>query len=275
MRWYGYIALVSLLLCQYLMYRKVEPVYTFFTPIQWWNYIFLVDAVVSRRQRRSLITDRPGEFLLMLVLSNVCWMIFEGYNLLLHNWYYTNLAPRTWQRIVGAGAAFATIFPGIFLTADLLESFGLFRDRNAKPRNLARGLLLVSFAGGLAGVLFPLAFPSSYVFGMVWVGYFFLLDPVNYWLKNSSLFADWEQGRWQRFWLLLVAGAVCGFLWEFWNYWAYTKWYYTVPILDNIKVFEIPVVGFLAYGPFALEIYVMYNFIRLLVSKRVWGIGNF
>jgi hypothetical protein len=74
---------------------------------------------------------------------------------------------------------------------------------------------------------------------------------------------------------LMLAGYICGFFWEFWNYWAYTKWYYTVPILQNIKVFEIPVVGFLAYGPFALELYVMYNFVRLLLSKRIWGIGNF
>jgi len=73
----------------------------------------------------------------------------------------------------------------------------------------------------------------------------------------------------------MLAGYVCGFLWEFWNYWAYTKWYYTVPILENIKIFEIPAVGFLAYGPFALEIYVMYNLIRLLLSRRIWGIGNF
>jgi len=268
MRWYGYLALVSLGLCQYLMFYRVEPVYTFFTPIQWWNYIFLLDAIVAARQKKSLITDRPLEFLIMLVLSNVCWLLYEGYNLLLKNWYYINLAPEHWQRMLGSFIAFATIFPGIFLTADLLETFGLFKDRNPKPRQLKPGFLIASFAGGLAAVLFPILFPSPYVFGLVWLGYFFLLEPVNYWRQDSSIYADIEQGRWQRFRLLLVGGAICGFLWEFWNFWAGAKWIYTVPFTKNFKYFEMPLLGLLGFPPFALECFAMYHFTRRLCSPR-------
>jgi hypothetical protein len=266
MRWYGYPALASLILCQYLLFKKIEPIYTFFTPIQWWNYILLADAMVAARQKKSLITSRPLEFLTMLILSNVCWLIFEGYNLILRNWYYVDLAPARWQRLVGAFTAFATIFPGIFVTADLLESFGLFRDRNPKPRALPRGTLTVFFAGGLACVVFPLVFPSAYVFGLVWIGFFFVVDPVNYWKQNSSIFADLQQGKWQRFWLLLVAGAICGFLWEFWNYWARAKWIYSVPFTRDLKYFEMPVLGLLGFPPFALECFALYHFSRSLLS---------
>ena len=128
MRWYGYVAGASLIVCQYLMFRRIEPFYTFFTPIQWWNYIFLADAIVAARQKKSLITDQPMEFLIMLVLSNICWMLFEGYNMILKNWYYINLAPKLWQRGVGSLAAFASIYPGIFLSADLLESFHVLQE---------------------------------------------------------------------------------------------------------------------------------------------------
>jgi len=268
MRWYGYPALISLIICQYLMFRKVEPVYTFFTPIQWWGYIFLMDALVYARQRRSLITDRPAEFLIMLVLSNVCWLIFEGYNRLLQNWYYVGLAPRFWERVLGYSASFATIFPGIFITADFLETVGLFRDRNPKPGKLSPAFISGSAAAGLACVAFPLFLPSPYVFGLVWLGYFFLLEPINYRMKNSSIYSDIEAGKWQRFKLLLVAGAICGLLWEFWNYWARAKWVYTVPFTRHLKYFEMPLLGFLGFPPFALECFAMYHFTRKLLEKR-------
>jgi len=268
MRWYGYLAVISLAICQYLMFKKWEPVYTFFTPIQWWNYIFLVDAIVAHRRKRSLITDHPAEFAIMLVLSNVCWMIFEAYNLLLENWYYTNLAEQRWQRMLGAGIAFATIFPGIFLTADLLESFGLFRDRKPRPRRIPSALRTFLFFGGFASVVVPIFLPSAYLFGMVWLGFFFLVDPLNYRLKNSSLLSDWEAGKWQRFWLLLIAGAICGFLWEFWNYWAGGKWVYTVPFTPKLKYFEMPLLGLLGFPPFALECFALYQFTRNLLSAK-------
>jgi len=268
MRWYGYVALLSLGVCQYLMFQRVEPVYTFFTPIQWWNYIFIVDAIVWGRQKKSLITDKPLEFITMLVLSNVCWLVFEGYNLLLQNWYYINLAPELWQRMLGSLVAFATIFPGIFLTADLLESFGLFKEKNLKPRKLSSGFLVGSFVAGLAAVLFPIIFPSPYVFGLVWLGFFFLIEPLNYWRKNSSLYEDVERGSWRRIWLLLAGGAICGFLWEFWNFWAGSKWIYTVPFTKDLKYFEMPLLGLLGFPPFALECFAMYHFTRSLMGKQ-------
>jgi hypothetical protein len=267
MRWYGYLALLSLGVCQYLMFRKVEPVYTFFTPIQWWNYIFLADAIVWGRQKKSLISDRPLEFLLMLVLSNVCWLLFEGYNLLLKNWYYINLAPQQWLRMLGYFTAFATIFPGIFITADLLESFGLFKKRKLKPKKITSAFLIGSFAAGTTAVIFPLIFPSPYVFGLVWLGFFFMLEPLNYWRKDSSIYADIEKGSWRRLWLLLAGGAICGFLWEFWNFWAGAKWIYTVPFTKNLKYFEMPLLGLLGFPPFALECFAMYHFTRSLIGR--------
>jgi len=268
MAWYGYPALFALVVCQYLMLLKIEPVYTFFTPIQWWNYIFLADAVVYGRQKKSLIVSYPLEFLIMLVLSNVCWLMFEGYNIILHNWYYVNLAPQPWQRFVGEGTAFATVFPGIFITADLLESFGWFSDVRLKRVAISPAFLMGSFCGGLAAVLFPLFFPSPYVFGLVWLGFFFLLEPVNYWMKNSSIYSDLEEGRRQRLWLLLAAGVICGLLWEFWNYWARAKWVYTVPFTRNLKYFEMPLLGFLGFPPFALECFALYHFTRSLLQPR-------
>jgi hypothetical protein len=61
---------------------------------------------------------------------------------------------------------------------------------------------------------------------------------------------------------LVGSGLVCGVLWEFWNYWALTKWTYTVPYPPDVKLFEMPVLGYLGFLPFALECFAMYHFCR-------------
>jgi hypothetical protein len=73
---------------------------------------------------------------------------------------------------------------------------------------------------------------------------------------------------------LLTSGFLCGFLWEFWNYWALSKWTYTVPYFGNIKLFEMPSFGFLGFPPFAIECWAMYIFVRSLLSSARQQTGN-
>ncbi|MBI2080877.1 MAG: hypothetical protein HYT86_03990, partial [candidate division NC10 bacterium] len=74
----------------------------------------------------------------------------------------------------------------------------------------------------------------------------------------------------QAFWCWFVGGTICGVLWEFWNYWATAKWHYTVPITAEWKIFEMPVAGYLGFGPFAVECYLMYN-LAVLLGRRALG----
>lgn len=64
--------------------------------------------------------------------------------------------------------------------------------------------------------------------------------------------------------MLFVAGTLCGLLWEFWNYYAVTKWFYEIPFVGFFKIFEMPILGYLGYGPFAWELFAMYYFARSL-----------
>jgi hypothetical protein len=57
---------------------------------------------------------------------------------------------------------------------------------------------------------------------------------------------------------LLISGWICGWLWEFWNYWAAAKWHYIFPLARRWKIFEMPAPGYLGFMPFALECFVMY-----------------
>jgi hypothetical protein len=87
-------------------------------------------------------------------------------------------------------------------------------------------------------------------------------------MGNKSLLADLEKGNPRTLYSLLISGIICGPLWEFWNYWAGARWHYTVPILGHVKIFEMPVLGYLGFPPFAVECYVMYYFARNVFSKK-------
>ena len=75
--------------------------------------------------------------------------------------------------------------------------------------------------------------------------------------------------------IMFLAGLVCGLLWEFWNFWATSKWHYNVPYLGHVKIFEMPILGFLGFMPFAVESYAIYIFVRRLIPipRRVKYLG--
>ncbi|MDZ7766464.1 MAG: hypothetical protein U5K00_18910 [Melioribacteraceae bacterium] len=61
---------------------------------------------------------------------------------------------------------------------------------------------------------------------------------------------------------------ICGFFWEMWNYYSYPKWIYDVPGVNFLHVFEMPVLGYLGYIPFSLELYSIYNLVLRLFGKE-------
>jgi hypothetical protein len=242
-----------------LMLREVEPVSTYFTPIAWTAYILLADAAVFAVRGRSRLRDSPAQFMKTAVLSIPLWLVFEAYNLRLQNWTYVGLPAGKIELLLGYAWAFATITPGIFETADLIETFGWFGA--GRPLKFSSAVEFGFVVFGAACLIAPLLLPkgiAAHLFALVWVGFVFLLDPINRRLRLPSLLSDFSVGRFNRFWSLMLAGWVCGWLWEFWNFWASSKWHYIFPIMQNWKIFEMPVPGYLGFLPFALECFVMY-----------------
>ena len=69
---------------------------------------------------------------------------------------------------------------------------------------------------------------------------------------------------------LMAGGATCGLLWEAWNYWAMTKWVYHLPFLGDLgqyRYFEMPLLGFLGFLPFALECWVVLELIAAVLAR--------
>lgn len=126
-----------------------------FTPIVWTGYILFADALAFRLRGRSLIRSEPRQALMLPWLSAGCWMIFELYNLRLGNWYYVGVPENPWVRNLAYLWSFATIFPGIFETADVLDGLGLFRRARVSPRPMTPFGTALSFLLGIAFLTIP------------------------------------------------------------------------------------------------------------------------
>jgi hypothetical protein len=277
-----------LMLSEVAMLVRVEPFWTWHTPFAWTGYILLVDGIVYKLRGSSWLTTSRREFVFLAIVSIPLWVVFEGYNLLIKNWYYINLPENLFVRYFGYAWAFATISPGIFQTAELVSVVRNRRLRFPLEGSNAVGRLVVgsslatddrlstvdyaSIAIGAAMLLLPIVWPSPYLAAPVFLGFIFLLDPINARARDHSLLRDIRHGTYERVINLLIAGFICGGLWEFWNFWARAKWIYTVPIFGDLKIFEMPVLGYFGFPPFALECFTMYVFTRRLIWRghRHW-----
>jgi hypothetical protein len=270
-RTHGWVGLGIIAMAEALLLAREPTVAGWFTPIVWTGYVLFVDALAARLTGRSYLTTDRVEGVLVALASIGCWWLFELYNAPRFWrggadaaglwWRYHGLEPNPFLRRVGYDWSFATIFPALFLTAAVLRAAVFRRVRVARWRPSARALQL-AMAAGTVGVLLPLAVVSPWLVPLVWIGWALLLEPLNYRRGRPSWLADLAGGDASRLLALLASGAVCGGLWEFWNYWATTRWTYDVPYLGGIKIFEMPVLGYLGFPPFALECYAMYQWLR-------------
>ena len=288
---YGWAGLVVIVLAEALLFWDIWPVPIYFTPLVWSGYIAAVDAAIYSIRGRSLIRTEPEALVWMAVLSLFLWLIFEWYNLRLLNWIYVGLPGNVYLRYLGYGWAFATITPALLETAEFLLAT---RFRNGQAPEAAQaesagGLDLDAAATspeektasaawmalGLVMLIVPVLLPIEwgvYLFGSVWLGFILLVDPINDRRGLPSLFRDLRHGYRERLKALLLAGAVCGVLWEFWNYWATAKWFYIFPILQEWALFEMPAPGFLGFPPFAVEMFALYTLAAEVLKKSLYEI---
>jgi len=273
---YGYLGVLIIVVAEALLFSGNQIVGRWFTPIVWTGYILFIDGLVYAVRSRSLLMTDRLELLVIVVVSIGAWWLCEFYNAprfwksdLELWWHYHNLEPNLMLRRAGYDWAFATIFPLLFITAELF-TVTLFKRSNGGLRlSPSKGVLLIFIVLGVVGVVWPLIYPSAWLAPVIWLSFIFLLDPINALRGWPSIAGDLSRGDWRRLWSLLAAGLVCGFLWEFFNYWAISKWTYTVPYLGNVKIFEMPVLGFLGFPPFAVECWVIYIFVRSLLPPAV------
>ena len=242
--------------------------WTFF-PL-WLGYCLAVDGLVFLRKGTSLFTLDWRKYIGLFLVSTPVWWTFEVINWRLKNWHYDGGELFTpFQFWAWATLNFTTVIPAVLGSAELVASFNLLK-------RIGRGPVLrpdkrttqIFFSAGWLMFIAMFAWPNLF-FPFIWLSIYFVLEPINVWLGNRSL-ADWtRKGDWRPVLALWLGVLMTAFFWEMWNFFSYPKWIYHVPWGSCCKIFEMPLLGYGGYLPFALEIFAMYHLVAgLLGDKR-------
>lgn len=239
----------------------------------WWSFLLIMDSLNVRSWGMSPLRQSGSRFLFAAFLSVPVWLVFELFNLRLKNWSYHGLPQSLPERWLGFFIAFATVIPAVWELAVFFQGF--LKDTKEVRFLLAVGpfLLRFSFMTGVVSLALSLAWPRLF-FPFVWLGFIFLLEPVNYRRHAPSFMADLENGRGSRLASWALAGLAAGLVWELLNFWAGSHWEYVLPLFNFWKIFQMPVLGYGGFIPFGLEVFAAYvlldSFYQGFRRKFLW-----
>lgn len=258
--WYGWCGVMLAITFWVLNWTLTGPrTHWGFFPM-WLGYCLTVDALVFTRKGHSLLTRSPAAYISLFVLSVPAWWLFEVINWRTQNWHYLGEEHLSdMEYFLLSSLSFSTVMPAVFGTAELAGTFPCIEKMKTGPsKSLRPSVLLSLFMAGVIMLLLLLAWPT-YFFPFVWLSLYFMLDPLNVWLGNRSLLGYIARGDWRPIFALWTGCMICGFFWEMWNIYSYPKWIYTIPFFDFIHIFEMPVLGYLGYLPFSMELFCLYH----------------
>jgi hypothetical protein len=233
----------------------------------WLGYCLTVDALVFRRKGSSLISRGRAAYAGLFLVSIPCWWLFELINERSQNWIYVSDPISDLEYALFASLSFSTVIPAVFGTAELASSFGWIRRLGSGPRiPPSRSVTLGFFLAGWTMLALLLAWPRFF-FPFVWLSPYFIIEPINARFGFRSLYEHSARRDWRPMVALWTGCLICGLFWEMWNFWSYPKWIYQVPFVDFAKIFEMPLLGYGGYLPFALELFAFYHLVLGLTGR--------
>ncbi len=242
--------------------------YWAFFPL-WLGFCLTIDGLVLVRTGTSLATRDWRRYVGLFVLSAPVWWLFEALNLRTQNWEYigvagfSSLSYAFWTTL-----SFSTVIPAVFGTAELISSIEVVKRLGRGPIIKSDGRApLVFFVLGWLMLGLMLLWPQVF-FPFLWMSVYFIIEPINVWSGRSSLADYTKTGDWRPVVSLWIGVLITGFFWEMWNYFSLPKWIYHVPWGGWLHVFEMPLLGYGGYLPFALELFAVYNLVTGVLSKR-------
>lgn len=235
----------------------------------WLGYCLTIDAVVLLRTGTSLLTRDWNKYVGLFLISAPVWWLFEAFNLRTLNWTYLGAEQLTalefafWTTL-----SFTTVIPAVFGGAELFASFDFIKRLGRGPViRPDRRTTLIFFIAGWVTLALLLIWPKIF-FPFIWISPYFISEPINVWLGHRSL-ADWTRdGDWRPVVALWLGVLLTAFFWEMWNFNAYPKWIYSVAWGDWLHLFEMPLLGYGGYLPFALELYAIYHLVFGLTGQK-------
>ncbi len=239
-----------------LLLLRIEPFMYNFYVLAWWSYIFFADAILALRTGRFLVLNR--DLPVMIVISSAFWCGFELINVRIHNWFYINIPSDILVRFFGYFLAYGTVIPGIYITKEIFSTLlGSIRVRPVSGAIFGKAAI----AAGVLLFMLLMLFPDQCFF-LAWVFLIPIIEAYQYIRGRWSFSRDLKRGEAGNLVASALSGVVCGLLWEMWNYWAVSKWVYSVPLFESIKLFEMPIPGYLGFIFFSFETILFLHLIR-------------
>jgi hypothetical protein len=234
-----------------------------------WGFTLMLDGwVYSRNGGKSLISFAPQELIGIGVASISGWMIFEFLNFFVDdNWYYPwgNIIDRE-EFLLYACCISSGLLPLAFEWYCLFQTFPNLNNRFAEGKKIifSNVFKTICLIGGLVAIFLSGLFPMQ-LFGALWLSppiiLAVVLDKVGVWTPLKSI----GQGNWAPTLLSALTYLVTGFCLEGQNYLSaqhngqevvYTGdpayWQYSLPYVDVLHIFEMPLLGFFGYLPFGV-----------------------
>lgn len=252
--------------------------YTFF-PL-WLGFILFLDGLNVAISGTSPLKRSWGRFVGLFLFSSPFWWVFEGLNVPAQNWHYYYDHPYTpLSSFFWTSLDFSTVLPAVMELVELFAAIPGLRPRLAADKigpRLRVSVALALMAVGVAMIWAAFTYPRQ-AYPFLWLCLIFMLDPINNLLRRKSVSAHLLAHDWRFFVTIPLATLVCGFFWEMWNSQALPGWKYTVPYINTPPylfggpvphLFEMPLVGYLGYLPFGVELFVMYQFSLMLLRMR-------
>lgn len=235
----------------------------------WLGYCLTVDGLVFMRKGTSLLTRSWRRYIGLFLLSAPVWWLFEIFNTRLQNWHYQGSEAFTpLQFWLWATLNFTTVIPAVFGSTELASSFSFINKLGKGPvikddRRTTLGFFLAGWTMLLVMLLWPRLF-----FPFVWLSVYFIMEPLNVWLGYPNLTRWTKCGDWHPVITLWIGVLMTAFFWEMWNYFSFPKWIYHIPWGDCCHIFEMPLLGYGGYLPFALELYAFYHLVTGLLGGK-------
>tara|TARA_B110000211_G_C14047125_1_gene539529 strand:+ start:420 stop:1613 length:1194 start_codon:yes stop_codon:yes gene_type:complete len=251
-----------------------------------WGFIFIIDGITFKRTAgESIIGSSPREMVGLAVASVSGYLLFEYLNLFVGDlWYYEfgDLMPAN-EFLLYAIVGSSGLMPMAFVWYSLLRTFKIMRNRfdngiKLKFSDWLKNVILVfGFASLVCSVIWP-----DLLFFSIWMAPLLIIAVLLSKMGIWSPFKEIEYGNWTPVLLFAVSYLFQGLCIECWNYLSGTHvngvletssaayWKYSLPYVENPKLFEMPLVGYLGYFPFSIFCWlwwILYAFQQGIPSK--------
>ena len=267
---------------------------TFWTDIPlYWGITITLDGIVYKLTGgKSIMSQNPREIIAIGIASIPGWITYEYLNFYLEeNWYYPagGLIPNT-QFVLYAFLGASGLMPMAFEMYTLFNVSTSFRNKYILGPKIKAGkwtkifLLLASFVGMFVTGLFP-----DNLFFLIWLApptiLAITLEELGIWTPFRPIA---EKGNWSPFLLFTLTYLVVGAILEAQNYVSAAHlahgvfdysfnpsyWQYSLPYVEKFKVFELPILGYFGYLPFAIYCWIWWIFFSYLLNIPTQFSGN-